>query len=210
MSHQTSFDLIRKIQFTPDLKQYLKNRAHTFYDEIYLNLYVGDFPTDQLPNEADDAGYAFERNWLRQVTEPLLAGYAFASPHDDTDDPRNALREVGFLFGHQIGWDKREDYDDVERLTGEAFDQVFAQEEGESRMKAHIHQAIGAPVLRVEDAHTRKAFDLLTRDQALGLPLTNARTQLTDILLRRGIDEAVAQALTAGGFTVHADDPFAQ
>ena len=77
-------------------------------------------------------------------------------------------------------------------------------------MKAYIHQLNGAPVLRVEDAHTRKAFDLLTRDQALGLPLTNARTQLTDIPLRRGADEAVTQALTAGGFSVHTEDPFSE
>lgn len=78
-----------------------------------------------------------------------------------------------------------------------------------TRIDAYIHLVNGAPVLRVEDAHTRKAFDLLTRDQALGLPLTNARTQLTDFPLCRDSDEAVAEALTAGGFTVHhRDDPF--
>lgn len=75
-------------------------------------------------------------------------------------------------------------------------------------MNAYIHQVNNAPVLRVEDAHTRKAFDLLTGDQVLGLPLTNARTMLTDICLRRGSDEAVTQALTAGGSTVNTDDPF--
>jgi len=75
-------------------------------------------------------------------------------------------------------------------------------------MNAYIHQVNGAPVLRVEDANTRTAFDLLARDQVLGLPLTNTRTQLTDICLRRGSADAVSQAMTEGGFSVHSEDPF--
>lgn len=60
--NENNVNLIRKIQFTSELKQYLKGRAHFLYDEIYFNLYVGDFPTDQFPNETDDAGHAFEWN----------------------------------------------------------------------------------------------------------------------------------------------------
>lgn len=204
MSHQTSFDFIRKIQFTPELKQYLKGRAHTIYDELYHAAFVQDWPSE----DTSDAQSDFEWRWLRRVTEPLLLGYAFANPDANTDDLRNALRQIGFLFSQHMGWHERDDYDDVEQQCFDAFDRVFAQVEGAARIKAYIHRVNGAPVLRVEDAHTRKAFDLLTRDQALGLPLTNARTQLTDIPLRRGVDEAVVQVLTAGGFTVHADDPF--
>ena len=78
----------------------------------------------------------------------------------------------------------------------------------ENTMKAYLYHNDVGLVLRVEDANTRAAFDLLTRDQVMGLPLTNARTQLTDICLRRGCDDAVSEALTAGGFDVHTDDPF--
>ena len=117
MSHQTSFNLIRKVPFTPELKQYLKSRAHTLYDEIYFNLYVGDFPSDQLPNEADDAGHAFEWNWLRQVTEPLLAGYSFANPTTIPMTCETPCARSGITSASKWAGKQREDYDEVEQQS---------------------------------------------------------------------------------------------
>ena len=132
MSENTSFNIIRKAQFTPEQTQALKHFAHNIYDTIYFDLYVADFPSGQLAEDADDASSTFEWHWLKRVTEPVLVGYAFANPDANTDDLRNALREVGFQFSQTMGWAQQEDYDDVERLASEAFDQLFAQIAGET------------------------------------------------------------------------------
>lgn len=129
MSHETSFNLIRKAQFTPELKEALKRFAHYRYDDIYHDFYVADFPSGQLAEKASDIGPTFEHLWLSRVSDPLLTGYAFAQPDADLDDLRHALREVGYHFSRIMGDDKRDDYDDLQQLCYDAFDQLFAQVE---------------------------------------------------------------------------------
>ena len=124
-----NLNLVRKVQFTPALKQALKDFAHSAYDEIYHDQYVADYPSGQLADGADDIRPTFEHLWRGRVTQPLLAGYAFALPDADLDDLRSALREVGYLFGRQMGEQERDDYDDLEALCNDAFDLVFAQVE---------------------------------------------------------------------------------
>ena len=132
MSKNTSFNIIRKAQFTSELLGSLKQFAHLVYDTIYHDLYVADFPSGQLADDADDFIPTFVHQWRSNVTEPLLVGYAFAKPDANLADLRDALREVGFQFSQTMGGAQQEDYDDVERLASEAFDQLFAQIAGET------------------------------------------------------------------------------
>ena len=89
---ENNLNLIRIVQFTPELKAALKHFAHFIYDEIYFDFYVAEFPSGQLAAKASDSGPTFERRWRSKVSEPQLVGYALARPHDILDDLRAARR----------------------------------------------------------------------------------------------------------------------
>ena len=78
-------------------------------------------------------------------------GYGFANPDANLDDLRNALREVGSQFSQLMGAEERDDYDDIEGLCDQAFDQIFVDVNRTPRRDAYLYQTKGAPVLRVED-----------------------------------------------------------
>ena len=132
MSDQDSLNRIRQAQFTSEQIESLKHFAHNIYDAIYFDLYVADWSSGQLADDAADVGPTFEWHWLKRVSEPLLVGYAFAKPEANLDDLRSALRDIGYQFSQIMGGEERDDYDDVEKLCHDAFDQIFAQMEGES------------------------------------------------------------------------------
>ena len=131
MSDQNSLKCISQAQSTPEQTAYLKDRAQNICDTIYFDLYVACFLSGQLAEKPSDFGPTFEWHWEKQITEPLLVGYAFAQPDANLDDLRSSLREIGYQFNQIMGGEERDDYDDVEKLDHAAYDHIFAQMERE-------------------------------------------------------------------------------